>query len=93
VVTPGAEPFWEAFWVLSGARQIGIGMGGVIEQPIAYSEIAAYARDQGFHTPRFWPGFLGLIQALDRVYRSAMATKRAAETPPTPPSGGKGRRA
>jgi hypothetical protein len=90
-VSPGAEPWWEAFWVLSGARQISVGMGGVVEQPITYAELSAYARDHGWIERPFWPDFLATIQAMDRTYRSVMATKRAAET--QQPSTGKGRKA
>ena len=80
---PGLEPVWVAFWVLSSARGMSVGLGGAIEQPIAYGEIARYAADHGLQAPDLWGVFLPVIQAMDREYRSIQAQKRAAENPPT----------
>lgn len=81
VLWPGNEVFWDAFWMLSGRRQIAMGFGVITEQPISYEAIAAYARAR----PWLAPGTNGFdvleqaVCAMDRVFITHMAERRTAE--------------
>ena len=64
-VWPAAAPFRDAFLVLSAAR--GSGMNGPFA--LAYSEILAYARANGFaETPVELGEFVQLLQDQDAVF-------------------------
>lgn len=77
----GAMPFWDAFWTLSAHRQVQVGFGIVVEQPISYEALSAYGKDH----PAFAPGTAGfdvlrhVVVTLDREYRDIMAAKRTKE--------------
>lgn len=81
VLLPGAEVFWDAFWLLSMGRQIILGFGVVSEQPLAYADISAFARDRPWFapgTPAFEP-LVRVIRAMDRVFVECMAERRKAD--------------
>lgn len=81
VLMPGAEVFWDAFWLLSMGRQIVLGFGAVAEQPLAYAEISAFARDHPWFapgTPAFEP-LVRVIRAMDRAFIECMAERRKAD--------------
>jgi hypothetical protein len=78
-VWPAAWPYRRAFLVLSAAR--GSGMNG--PQPIAYGEMLAYARANGFAgTPAELEEFVDLIQAQDKRLLELAAPKPAPATGP-----------
>lgn len=80
-VSAPARPYWDAFWVLSAGRTMGGGMTG-IPNPLAVSEILAYARMRGLPALET----LTLIQQLDRTWlelvhgtlRASMADRKQA---------------
>lgn len=75
-----AQPYWNAFAVLSHKRYVFIGgMGGVIDQPIIYEAISQYAADFGFKTgPRcpVFADFLHLMTKMDEVFLEHMQKVR-----------------
>lgn len=74
-VWPSAAPYRQAFGVLSAARANGYGA----PQPIAYSEIVAYAKATGFaETITELEEFVMFIQAQDGAFLDESA-KRAEE--------------
>lgn len=81
MLAQGLELFWDAFWTLSWGRQIAVGFGVVAEQPITYSDISAFGRDQPGLEPGE-PGFdllVRLIRAMDREFIATMAERRKAD--------------
>ena len=78
-VWPVAWPYRRAFLVLSAAR--GSGMNGLL--PIAYAELLAYARANGFaETLAELEEFVDLIQAQDRRFLELTAPKLPAPGAP-----------
>lgn len=72
---PSCQPFMDIFDELSEAREISVGMGPVVHQPIAVSERIALAR-----ACRMDPDEVRyVVRQLDRVYRAHHAPKPKAE--------------
>lgn len=84
---PVCELFHAGFRILDNSRQVvSIGMAGSRAMPLQYSEIAAYAKDNGFADPESLQEFVTLMYAMDAVYLEEMATRAnlaaAANKPP-----------
>jgi len=84
----GDEPIWTAFWTLARGRTYGGGMMA-IPNPLAYSEIVAYARTTGMDVE----DTVVLVQEMDTVFlkhhtdraeraRQVQAAKQEAEKKP-----------
>lgn len=75
---PICEPYWRAFWALSAGRELVLGYGVGMQQPLPYTEISQYARDHGIQ-----PGedeftvFVGLIRVMDSTFRAEWQKKNA----------------
>ena len=68
-----------AFFTLTEGRQVSVGMGGAVEQPLSYTDISAYARDFGHaEDPNDLRDFVLLIRAMDRVWLEEAAKRAAA---------------
>lgn len=65
-------PYWRAFFELNAHRQRAVGMT-VLDQPLAYSDCSAYARDNGYRGEER-AVLLRMLRALDVAWvRHAMA--------------------
>lgn len=71
---PTAEPYWDGFVALDRGRTWAMGMMGAVPQPLAYSEIAAYARDHRFTGDDF-DEFVDLIGQMDRTFLAVVAER------------------
>jgi len=60
---PDLYPDWKAFWILSGSRQVGMGLGN-----IQISEIYAYMKMFNVTKPTEREHLLSRIQILDNTY-------------------------
>lgn len=63
-------PYWEAFLILSQARQSGMGTN-----PLMVSEILALVNMGGIDTPTNLPQYLRLVQKMDSTFLEHMAEK------------------
>jgi len=63
VLYPDLYPDWKAFWILSGSRQVGMGIGN-----IQISEIYAYMKMFNINSPHQREHLLSRIQLLDNIY-------------------------
>lgn len=96
-VWDAAMPFWRAFMHLSPRRQQHPGFGVLVQQPIQYTELEAYAKTHGFLVtdargrvirPHRWREFLRLLDALDGRYLShANASKKTGDDAPADDDG------
>lgn len=80
-IPDAGEAFWDAFAVLDRSRTYGGGMVAM-PNPIAYSEIVAYARGTGLELDEL----VAVVQELDQVWL-AHAMRRL--DPPAQPKGKK----
>lgn len=63
-------PYWEAFNILSQARQSGMGIN-----PLMVSEILALVKMGGIDNVVYLPQYLRLVQKMDTTFLEHMAEK------------------
>lgn len=73
------EPYWNAFWALSGSRPIvSTGMGATFGH-LTYVDKSAYAKDHGYaDSEDELDDFLAIIDAMDGEYIKLNAPKKPA---------------
>lgn len=80
---PVSLPYFDAFRCLNRGRQYGGNLQQTFPFGLAYSEVAAYAKDAGYHpdvSPWAFEEFVELVYAIDEAYLDTVHAKQATST-------------
>lgn len=67
-IWPICKPYFEAWVQLEKSRNWAVGMSAVIPLGLQYSEVVAYAKENGFGDPDELQLFVEMVYVLDSAY-------------------------